>query len=72
MAKEKITPEQLAQLHMTEDAYPRWSETFADDARCEQIEDDLSAARGVTGLLIAIVSAGAIFGAITVAAITLL
>ena len=72
MATEKVTPEQLTQLHLTDNEYPRWSGAFTEDVRCEQVEDDLFAARSVTGVLIAIVSAGAIFGAITVAAITLL
>ena len=71
MASAKITPGQLAQLHLTDEQHPCWSGAFSEAARCEQIEEDLFAARSVTGVLITIVCVGALLGALTVAVATL-
>ena len=72
MAAGNITPQRLAELHLTEKEHPLWSESFDDTIRCTQIEEDLVAARSVTGVLIAIVTFGALLGALAVALATLL
>lgn len=72
MAAVNETNMRLATLHLTEVEHPLWSGAFVASDRCAQIDEDLFAARSVTGVLIAIVSGGALFGALTVLAATLL
>jgi len=72
MATGKITSQRLAELHLTEKDHPLWSGAFAEPARCQQVEEDLFAARSVTGVLIAIVTFGALLGALGVLVATLL
>ena len=72
MASGKITPQTLNQLHLSADEHPRWSGAFAEATRCEQIEEDLFAARSVTGVLMAIVTFGAVLGALGVILTTLI
>ena len=68
----KITSEELAKLHLTPQEHPCWSDTFAEAARCAQVDDDLFAARSVSALLMAIVTFGAVLGALGVGLATLL
>ena len=63
MARNQITPQTLNQLHLTETEHPQWSGAFSEAVRCHQIEEDLFAARSVSGVLIAIVTFGALLGA---------
>ena len=66
MAGNRITPETLAKLHLTEGDHPQWSGSFTEAARCDQVEDDLFAARSVSTLLMAIVTFGALLGTLGV------
>ena len=66
MAKNQITPQALAELRLTENEHPCWSGAFTETTRCHQIEDDLFAARTVSALLMAIVTAGALLGGFAV------
>ena len=66
MASGRITPQTLAQLHLNEEEHPRWTDAFEESTRCAQIEDDLFAARSVSGVLIAIVTGGALLGVLGV------
>ena len=66
MSKNHMTPQTLTKLHLTEVEHPRWSGAFTETTRCHQIDDDLFAARSVSGLLIAIVTGGALLGAFAV------
>ena len=67
----RITTGQLAELHLTPDEHPCWSGAFPEAMRCTQVEEDLFAARSVSGVLIAIVTFGALLGALAVCLATL-
>lgn len=72
MAAGHITPLRLVELHLTDEEHPVWSKMFDEPLRCAQIEEDLFAARSVTGILIAIVTFGALLGTLAVGLATLL
>lgn len=61
-----ITPQHLEELHLTKAEHPLWSDAFAEQARCAQVEEDLFAARSVAAVLMAIVTFGALLGALGV------
>ena len=66
MQAHKMTPARLAELHLTTQDHPLWSGTFSETARCDQVDEDLFAAHSVAGVLIAIVTGGALLGALGV------
>jgi hypothetical protein len=70
------TARSFAQLRdsyrMIDGEHPVWEGRFDESLRTTQMEDDLFAARSVCGVLIAIVTGGALLGALAVAIATLL
>ena len=68
----KITSRELADLHLTPQEHPRWSGAFPEAMRCAQVEEDLFAARSVSAVLMAIVTFGALLGALGVCVATLM
>lgn len=67
----RITSEELAKFHLTPQEHPCWSGTFSEPTRCAQVEEDLFAARSVAAVLMAIVTFGAVLGAMGVVLATL-
>ena len=72
MAAHKMTPARLAELHLTPQDHPLWTGAFTQTARCDQVDEDLFAAHSVSGVLIAIVTGGALLGALGVLFATML
>jgi hypothetical protein len=62
----------LQRIRLTQTEHPVWSQAFVEPVRCDQVEEDLFAARTVCGVLIAIVTGGALLGALAVVLATLL
>jgi hypothetical protein len=56
----------LDQFHFAGKDHAQWNRAFTAPVRCAQIEEDLFAARSVSGVLIAIVTFGALLGALAV------
>jgi hypothetical protein len=54
----------LQQFHFAAQDHAQWNRAFDAQVRCEQIDEDLLAARSVSGVLIAIVTFGALLGAL--------
>jgi hypothetical protein len=56
----------LQKFHLNNQDHAHWNRTFDASVRCTQIDEDLFAARSVSAVLIAIVSFGALLGALAV------
>lgn len=54
----------LKQFHFAQQEHREWDRAFDAGVRCAQIEEDLFAARSVSGVLIGIVTFGALLGAL--------
>lgn len=72
MSTPSNTAQRLSHLHLSDSEHPSWSEAFTPATRCEQIDEDLFAARSVSSLLIAIVVFGVSLGTLAVVLATLL
>lgn len=65
--KTAIHPDAYLQKFKLQDKdHVEWNRAFDPQVRCLQIQEDLYAARSVSGVLIAIVAFGAILGALAV------
>jgi hypothetical protein len=52
----------LQKFHLQDKNHASWNRSFDAQMRCAQIDEDLFAARSVSGVLIAIVTFGALLG----------